>query len=376
MYQSSGNILFISDEESDLNQFQADFVRHYNVFTASSIRKARELLQNYEIHVVVARQRMHEMTGSQFCEGLTPSFPHVKNVILSEAADTAALDQAVRNGLVYRYVQHPYRKEDLKMTLDGALKLYETEYKNRALSKQLRKVRAEQENVIKLFKNYIPAEVLSQTLQDQKEHHIRSGELRVVSVLLAGIRGFNRLASRLQPNEVIAFLGDYRQMITGCIEENMGAVNKHMGDRLLAVFGAPASYMNNHENAVSAALGIIDKLHKVNIRYAEIVGAEITVGIGINSGEVVVGNAGTETHAEYTVIGDAVNIASQMETISKQKPDSIIISKDTFELTNHAFETSEMKRYLLKEDEQPVSYYEVLGKRSGNIYNVRSRGGS
>lgn len=376
MYQNSGNILFISDEERELNQFRSEFVHHYDVFTASSIREAHKILQDYEIHIVSVKQLMNEMTGLQFCESISPSFPQVKKVILNQAKDTAALDYAIQAGLVYRYVQHPCRKEDLMMTLNNALKLSEAEYKNKELAKQLSKARTEQEDTLQLFKKYVPAEVVSQTLQAKKEHHMRSGESRVVSVLFADIRGFTRFASKLRPSEVVEFLNNYWQIITECIKKNRGTVNKYIGDGLLAIFGAPVSHINNHENAVSAALDMIDALNTINVRYAEVLGTEVKIGIGINSGEVVVGNVGTDNYMEYTVIGDTVNIASRMEIISKQKPNSVIISKKTYDLVEHAFETSELKKARIKDKEQTISYYEVLGKKSDNVYNIRSVEGS
>ncbi len=376
MYQNSGNILFVSDKEPELHQLRTEFVRGYNVFTASAIHEAHTILQDYDIHVVVAKQQMNEMTGLQFCESIAPSFPHIKKVILNETEDTASLDQAVENGLLYWYVHYPCRKEELRMTLNGALRLSEVEYQNRKLSKELNETKANQEDVLRLFKKYVPAEVISRSMGSKDKQSPRSGESRVVSVLFADIRGFTRFASKLRPGEVVEFLNNYWQAITECIHRNKGTVNKYMGDGLLAVFGAPVSYIDNHVNAVSAALDMVDKLHDINLRYAEILGTEIKIGIGINSGEVVAGNVGTDDYMEYTVIGDTVNMASRMETISKQVPNSIVISEKTRELVAHAFETSELKQARIKDNEKAVSYYTVVGKKSGNIYNIRSREGS
>jgi class 3 adenylate cyclase len=372
MYQNSGNILFISGEEHELHQFRSEFVRLYNVFTASSIREGYKILQEYDVHVVLVKQFMKEMTGMQFCESISHSFPETMKIILNENSDTDSLDRAVQSNMIFRYVQSPYRIEDLRMTLDGALKLSEAEYKNRELSKMLDQYRDDQEHILRLFKKYVPAEVVSQALRAKDHNHIQAGESRVVSILFADIRGFTQFASRLRPSQVVEFLNDYWAEISECVKKNKGSVNKYMGDGLLAIFGAPVSHIDNHENAVAAALDMVEKLDEINARYSEILGTEIKIGIGINSGEVVVGNIGTDNYMEYTVIGDAVNMASRMEAISKQIPNSIVISEKTHDLVKHAFETSDLKQGTITDKDQTVSYYEVLGKKPGNVYNIRS----
>lgn len=368
MYQNSGNVLMVADTEHELNLFRSQFVRHYNVFTASSIREGHQMLEDYDIHVVLIKQKMAEMTGLQFSESISHSYPDVINIILAGSDDTESLNLAIQQSLIYRYIHLPYDDSDLKMVLDGALRLSEAEYKNRKLSKEIDEFKNKQKNILGLFKRYVPAEVVSQALKSKEDQLMSTGESRVVSVLFADIRGFTQFASHLRPSQVVDFLNDYWEEISECVKQNKGFINKYMGDGLLAVFGAPVSYIDNHKNAVSAALDMIDRLNVINKKYAYLLGTEIKIGIGINSGEVVVGNVGTDNYMEYTVIGNTVNIASRMETISKQKPNSIIISEKTYKLVNHAFETSELREATI---EVAIPYYEVLGEKSDNVYNIR-----
>jgi class 3 adenylate cyclase len=371
MYQNSGNILMISDEEHDLNLFRNRFVSYYNIFTAETARRGHQIMEDYDIHVVLIKQKMSEMTGLQFSESIAHSYPNVIKIILADTEDTESLDLAVKKSLIYRYVHAPYANTDLKMVLDGALKLSEAEYKNRQLSGELEQYKNDRENILKLFKRYVPAEVVSQALNTQEDQLISPGESRVVSVLFADIRGFTKFASHLRPSQVVDFLNYYWQEISECVKQNKGSVNKYMGDGLLAVFGAPVSHIDNHKNAVSAALDMIDRLTEINEKYAALLGTEIKIGIGINSGEVVVGNIGTDSYMEYTVIGNTVNIASRMESISKKKPNSIIISEDTERLIKNDFETSAVQLASIKGRDEKISYYEVKGKKSENIYNIR-----
>lgn len=374
MYQNSGNILMISDAEHDLNMFRSQFVSHYNIFTAASTREGHKIMEDYDIHVVLIKQKMSEMTGLQFSESISGSYPDVLKIILAESEDTESLELAVQKKLLYRYIRMPYENSDLKMVLDGALKLSESEYQNRQLSDELKKYKSDRENILKLFKRYVPAEVVSQALDTQEDQLMSPGESRVVSVLFADIRGFTQFASHLRPSQVVDFLNYYWQEISECVKQSKGSINKYMGDGLLAVFGAPVSHIDNHNNAVSAALAMVERLTDINEKYAALLGTEIKIGIGINSGEVVVGNIGTDSYMEYTVIGNTVNIASRMEAISKKKPNSIIISEQTHRLIKDDFETSGLQETTIKGKDVEVSYYEILGHKSENIYNIRPSG--
>lgn len=374
MYQNSGNILMISDAEHDLNMFRSQFVSHYNIFTAASTREGHKIMEDYDVHVVLIKQKMSEMTGLQFSESISGSYPDVLKIILAESEDTESLELAVQKKLLYRYIRMPYENSDLKMVLDGALKLSESEYQNRQLSDELKKYKSDRENILKLFKRYVPAEVVSQALDTHEDQLMSPGESRVVSVLFADIRGFTQFASHLRPSQVVDFLNYYWQEISECVKQNKGSINKYMGDGLLAVFGAPVSHIDNHKNAVSAALAMVDRLTDINEKYAALLGTEIKIGIGINSGEVVVGNIGTDSYMEYTVIGNTVNIASRMEAISKKKPNSIIISEQTHRLIKDDFETSGLQETTIKGKDVEVSYYEILGHKSENIYNIRPSG--
>ena len=376
MYQNSGNVLMISDAEHDLNLFRSHFVRHYNVFTASSIRDGFKTLEDYDIHVVLIKQKMNDMTGLQFTESISHSQPDVLTIIFAESADTESLDIAIKKNLIYRYVNFPYDEKDLKMVLDGALKLSEAEYHNRELSGEIKKFKSKQDDILKLFKRYVPGEVVSQALDSSDEQLMSPGESRVVSVLFADIRGFTQFASHLRPSQVVSFLNDYWVEISDCVKKNKGSINKYMGDGLLAIFGAPVSYIDNHTNAVSAALDMIDRLTGINEKYADLLGTEIKIGIGINTGEVVVGNVGTNEYMEYTVIGNTVNVASRMEAISKKIPNSIIISQNTMQQVKDNFETSRLKEATIKGKGVSIPYFEVLGKKSDNIYNIRSGEGN
>lgn len=373
MHKNNGNILFISDKQGELNRIRQAFVDSYNVFTAQSIREGHQILTEYDMHVVLVKQQLPDMSGLQFCESISHDFPDILKIILNDSDDVRPLERACQTGLIHRFVQVPFSNIDLRMTIDNALKLIRAEYKNRELSEKVDGYRNKQENILELFKRYVPGEVVSRALETSEEDIMKPGESRVVSVLFADMRSFTNLSSKMQPSEVVRFLNEYWEITTECVNKNKGSVNKYIGDGLLAVFGAPISHINNHENAVSAAIAMVESLKDFNARYTDQLGSEVKIGIGINSGEVIVGNVGTKNFMEYTVIGNTVNIASRLESISKKKPNSIIISKKTRDLVSHVFETSELREAEFSDGKEKISYCEVLGRKSGNVYPLSSQ---
>lgn len=373
MYQNNGSILFVSDDQQALSRLRQGFVDSYNVFTASTIREAHKCLSEYDMHIVVVKQMMPEMSGLQFCESVSHEFPNLTHIILNTSESTDSLERAYKTGQIFRFVSNPDSEMELQMAIDNALKLHKAEYENRELSEIITTYQEEQQDILELFKRYVPGEVVSHALETDKEDMMKPGESRVVSVLFADMREFTKLTAKLPPSEVVQFLNDYWDVISAAIKENKGSVNKYMGDGLLAVFGAPVSYINNHENAVNAALDMVDSLDEINHKYAEKLGGEISIGAGINSGEVIVGNVGTDDFMEYTVIGNTVNTASRLEKISKEKSNSIIISKKTYGLVKDAFQTSELKQAKLTEKNETIEYCEVLGPKPGNVFPMNSK---
>ncbi|PAU93485.1 adenylate/guanylate cyclase domain-containing response regulator [Aliifodinibius salipaludis] len=373
MYQNNGNILFISDDQQVLNRFRQAYVESYNVFTASSIQEAHRTLSAYDIHVVTVEQMMPEMSGLQFCESISHEFSNLTNIIISRSEDTNSLERAYKTGLIFRFISEPFTNVDLQMAIDNALQIHKAHFENKKLSERISSYEEEQQDILDLFKKYVPGEVVSQALKTKKEDIMKPGESRVVSVLFADMRDFTKMTSELPPSEVVQFLNDYWDVLSIAIKENKGSINKYIGDGLLAVFGAPVSHLNNHKNAVSAALDMVGLLDRINIKYSEKLGSEISIGIGINSGEVIVGNVGTDDFMEYTVIGNTVNTASRLEKISKNKPNSIIISERTHNLVKDSFQTSELKETTLSEKTEVIKYCEVFGPNPGNVFPMNSK---
>ena len=154
------------------------------------------------------------------------------------------------------------------------------------------------------------------------------GQKRAVTILMADIRGFTGLCEQLDPQIITAMLNQYCSTMSSVIFKHNGVIDKFIGDAIMAVFGAPIEQNNNALNAIDAAREMLKKLPELNQQFAKAGYPEIKIGIGIHSGNVVAGNIGSITRMDYTVIGDTVNVAARIESMTKELGSNLLMSED------------------------------------------------
>lgn len=355
-------ILYLDDEEHNLGAFRATFRRHFRIFTATSAREAVQMLRGQDIPIVITDQRMPDMTGVQFLEAIIPEFPDTIRMILTGFSDIEAVIKAINSGRVYRYIAKPWDEQEMLMTLQGAAELTRLARRNRELVTELQQKVEDQERIVKLFQKYVPEHIVAEALR-RRDDRILDGEARVVSVLISDIRDFTAIAAHMDPRDVVALLNGYFGMMTACVKRHNGTVNKFLGDGMLAIFGAPVSYLENQDNAVLAALEMVENLGEFNRVHGAGLGTPLRIGIGINTGEVVVGNMGSEERVEYTVIGDTVNVASRIESLTRGHPDAIFISRSTYDAVHGLVEAEDLGTVEIRGREEQVQMFRVLGRK-------------
>ena len=358
------SILYLDDEEHNLVSFRAAFRRHFKVYTTSSAREAVKLLRQHQIPIVITDQRMPEMMGVQFLEAIIPEFPDTVRMILTGFSDVEAIIKAINNGRVYRYITKPWDENELLMILHGAANLVRLQNKNRQLVDELQQKVQDQDRIMRLFEKYVPAHVLHDVLGGDGEDgsDLFRGESRIVSVLMSDIRDFTRRASQMDARDVVTLLNEYFSAMTDCVRRHHGTVNKFLGDGLLAVFGAPVSYLENQENAVLCALDMVDALDEFNARRGTDF-QPLKIGIGINTGEVVVGHVGSADRVEYTAIGDAVNVASRIEGLTHGNDNAIFVSQSTYDVVRELVEVKDRGHFEIRGKDEPMSIYQIMGRR-------------
>lgn len=182
----------------------------------------------------------------------------------------------------------------------------------------------ERQRLRDLFGAYMTSEVADALLDD---HGAGRTETRFVAILFLDVRGFTAFSSNRSPQQVVDVLNEIFAVAVDAIASNGGTVNKYLGDGFLAVFGAPVPLTEPCRAAVAAALEISNSMRALNARWVSAGMAALGIGIGIHAGEVVVGSVGSPDHKlEYTVIGDAVNVASRIEQLNKNLGTEILVS--------------------------------------------------
>jgi class 3 adenylate cyclase len=230
-------------------------------------------------------------------------------------------------------------------------------HRSKELIVQVVKEQEEKKFIRSVFGRYATEEVVEDALRRGLK---LGGEEREVTILFSDIRNFTGLAERLQPNEVVDLLNDYFSEMVGVISRNAGILNKFVGDGIVAIFGAPQSHGNDAERAVKTALEMMERLEEFNRRLVKKGRPELNIGLGINTGRVVVGNIGSTERMEYTAIGDAVNLASRLEELNKELETSILISHSTYRQVKEVVQAKRLKQVKVKGKEKRVWVYEVV----------------
>ncbi len=182
-------------------------------------------------------------------------------------------------------------------------------------------------------------------------------EARTVTVLFSDIEGFSKLSERLSPKEIAELLNGYFEIMTRIVFEYKGSLNKFIGDAIMAIFGAPVRRPDDAERAVRASLKMIEELAKFRETLPE--DRRFRIRIGINTGSVVAGNIGATNRLEYTVLGDAVNVAARLE--KQASPNGIAIGEDTAHEVEGLFEMVDLGPKQLRGMGKELRVYEVLG---------------
>jgi adenylate cyclase len=213
--------------------------------------------------------------------------------------------------------------------------------------------------ITKLFGQYVPPELADEMSRDPT-HYSMEGQSREMTVLFSDIRGFTNFSEKLPPTELAEVLNSYLSTMTAIVQKNRGTIDKYIGDAVMAFWNAPLDMPDHAEAAVQTALDMQAALPALNEQFAARNWPHVKIGVGVNSGRMSVGNMGSTFRMSYTVMGDAVNLGSRLEGITKQYGVGILATQTTVDAdAKHVFMKIDDVR--VKGKEQPVAIYEPLG---------------
>ena len=181
----------------------------------------------------------------------------------------------------------------------------------------------------RLFGQYVPPELVSAIGRNRGAYSLE-GEKRELTVLFSDVRNFTTIAESMDPHDLARMMNSFLTPLTRAVHQNRGTIDKYMGDAMMAFWGAPLADPDHAAHAVATALQMVDVVDSLRKPFQERGWAEISVGIGINTGEMSVGNMGSEFRVAFTVMGDAVNLGSRLEGLAKRYGLPIVVSEHTF----------------------------------------------
>ncbi len=211
------------------------------------------------------------------------------------------------------------------------------------------------------FGLYVPPEIVEE-MHNAKDGFTMGSVKREMTVLFTDIRDFTTISESFDPQELSALMNAFLTPMTATVHHHRGAIDKYMGDAMMAFWGAPMGDTDHAQHAVEAALDMTKRVKKLNVDFVERGWPEIRIGVGVNTGPMSVGNMGSEFRMAYTVLGDAVNLGSRLEGLTKAYGVEIIVSESTAKsMPAHAFRKLDQVR--VKGKSEPINIFEPLGEK-------------
>ncbi len=211
-----------------------------------------------------------------------------------------------------------------------------------------------------LFGRYVPPELVDQMSRNPARYDMQ-GRAEVLSVLFADVRGFTAISETMAPTELAALMNEFFTTMTTIVRQHRGTLDKYVGDALMAFWGAPVHDEQHAQNAVAAALAMQAALPALNARFVARGWPALQVGMGINSGAMVVGDLGSQQRRAYTVLGDAVNVGARFQTLCAEQGAHIIIGEATRALLP-GWPCRELARVTVRGRSAAVTIFEPLAR--------------
>lgn len=216
------------------------------------------------------------------------------------------------------------------------------------------------------FAQYVPEKVVQDIVANPEKLQL-GGEERVVSVMFSDVAGFTSISEKLTPAELVVLLNEYLTAMTNIVLDHNGIIDKYEGDAIMAEFGVPVPFDDHPQVACRVALRMQEKLVEMRKQWEKEGRPQLEARIGINTGEMIVGNMGSQTVFDYTVMGDHVNLASRLEGANKQYGTFIMISEFTNAYVKNDFYTRPLDLIRVKGKEQPIEVFELIAERGQTL---------
>ncbi len=218
----------------------------------------------------------------------------------------------------------------------------------------------EQQLIENLYK-FVSKEVAQKLLLDP---NLLKGKTAHITALFVDIRGFTKYCTNRSADDILGFLNRFYSIVADAIKEHGGLVNKFLGDSVFAIFGAPDGYVNTEQRAFNTCIDVLHRIDEHNSSFKREFGIDLKIGIGIDSGNALVGNVGSTDHIEYTALGDVVNMASRYEKLNKRFNTRILFSSGVRDAIDGLFDSIELEylgKHLVRGTSSERPFYTIKG---------------
>ncbi|RKZ42874.1 MAG: diguanylate cyclase [Gammaproteobacteria bacterium] len=363
-------IICVDDEQTILDSLKTElkqtFSEQYLIEIAQSGEEALELVEElleeeYEIPLVICDYIMPNMKGDELLKRFHSLSPNTRKIMLTGQADFKAVANAIKYAKLYRYIPKPWDTEDLVLTVSEAIKSY-------VQDKQIAEKNKELEKKVKTFHKFVPVQFLELlNLEDSAPIELGTCVEKNMSIMFADIRGFTTLSEKMTPQENFNFINAYLSQMEPLIDQHHGFIDKYIGDGIMALFPIQAN------DAVQAAIAMLKKLVTYNQGRQHADYESISIGIGIHTGALMLGTVGGKNRMDGTVISDAVNLASRVESLTKTYGTPLLITEQTYQqLTDVSqYKIRNIDNVTVKGKTKSVIVYEVFDTDSSTSIEMK-----
>jgi class 3 adenylate cyclase len=352
-------IILVDDNPSNLRIGKNVLAEKYAIATAPSAEKMFSLLENNQPSLILLDIDMPEMDGYEAIK-ILKSKPQTKDIpIIFLTAKTESGDEIAGLSLgAIDYITKPFQPPLLLKRIEVHLLVSS---QRKTLEKQAAELRYFNDNLRKALSTYLSGDVMEEIIADPTRLQL-GGIKRRMTALFTDLKDFSSITERLSPEDVVQLLNHYLSAMSEVILGEKGTIDKFEGDAIVTFFGAPLELPDHALRACTSAI-LMKRLEKdMNRKIMEngISPAPLFTRIGINAGEMVVGNMGTERKMNYTIMGNAVNLASRLEGVNKLYKTWILASEDTVKECKGRILVRRLDRIRVVGIQEPVRIYELL----------------
>jgi DNA-binding response OmpR family regulator/class 3 adenylate cyclase len=377
-------IVCVDDEPLILNSLKMELRRtlndQYLIETANSGEEALELIEELleeeiEIPLVISDYIMPQMKGDELLQRIHAITTKPLKVMLTGQAGVEGITNTINRANLYRYIAKPWEPEDLKLTVIEAIRSYfqekqltEQNTKLQQANQQLEQSNQEQATLISAYERFVPRQFLK-LLGKKSIIDIHLGEQveKEMSILFSDIRGFTTLSEKMTPQDNFNFINGYLSKMGPMISQYQGLIDKYIGDAIMALFP------NQADDAVQAAISMLKALADYNLTRGSPERPIINIGIGINTGCLMLGTVGDSERMDGTVISDAVNLAARVEQLTKTYGTPLLITEHTYlKLTDTSqYQMRVIDCVTVRGKTEPVIVYEVFDAEPSSIIELK-----